>query len=59
MDSEKDFEWVSASTVAERLGISTQMVYVRIKEGLYETQQFQRGKMNGWLIKMPKEKQEN
>lgn len=49
------FEWVSASTLAKRLGISTQMVYIRIKMGMYETQEFQRGSMRGYLIKTPKE----
>ncbi len=50
-----DFEWVSASTLAKRLGISTQMVYIRIKMGMYETQEFQRGSMRGYLVKTPKE----
>lgn len=54
MMADNNFEWVSASTLAKRLGISTQMVYVRIKEGMYETQEFQRGSMRGILVKAPK-----
>lgn len=49
---EKQFEYVSVSTLAKRLGVSTQTIYHRIANGIYETQQFKRGKMNGWLIKV-------
>jgi len=49
-----NFEWISPSTFAKRLGISTQMVYVRIKEGIYEARQYERGSMNGWLVKAPR-----
>lgn len=47
------FEWVTPSEVARREGITTSMVYVRMKEGHYETHEFVRGKMKGYLIKTP------
>ena len=43
-------EWVSVSQMARMQGVSKQTIYNRIKEGLYETQTFQRGKMSGILI---------
>lgn len=52
---EKDFEWVSVSELAEREGVTAQTIYLRIKCGLYETMNFKRGKMNGILIKVPKQ----
>jgi len=54
MEDANNYEWVSPSTLARRLGISTQMVYIRIKQGMYEAQQFDRGSMNGWLVKVRK-----
>ena len=42
--------WVSVSEMAKMQGVSKQTIYNRIREGLYETQTFQRGKMNGILI---------
>ena len=35
------FEWVTPSEVAKREGITTSMVYVRMKEGHYENLQSQ------------------
>lgn len=45
-------EWVSVSEMARLKGVSKQTIYNRVKEGLYETQTFQRGKMNGILIRL-------
>lgn len=47
------YEWVSASTLAQRLGCSTTTIYDRIKQGMYETQVFARQGMHGYLIKQP------
>jgi len=52
---EKEFEWVSVSEVAEREGVTAQTIYLRVRCGLYETMKFKRGKMNGILIKVPKQ----
>ena len=52
---ENNYEWVSVSTLAKRLGLSMQMVYNKINAGLYETKTFERGNMKGYLIKVPKE----
>lgn len=51
---EDNFEFVSISTLAKRLGVSGQTIRNRIKEGLYETMQFKRGDMNGILVKVKK-----
>ena len=52
---EKNFEWVSVSDLAKRLGVSDQTVYNHIKDGLYETMEFQRGTMKGILVKTLKQ----
>lgn len=49
---EDNFEFVSISTLAKRLGVSGQTIRNRIKEGFYETMCFKRGDMNGILIKV-------
>lgn len=49
-----EYEWVSISTMAKRLGVSGQTIRNRIKEGFYETLKFQRGAMNGILIRTAK-----
>ena len=51
---EKEYEWVSVSEAAKRSNCSSQLIYLRIKEGMYETQEFTRGSMRGWLVRMPK-----
>jgi len=48
------YEWVSASTLAERLGVSTMTIYNKMKRGVYQYQTFRRGKMIGYLIKVQK-----
>lgn len=45
-------EWVSASTLAKRLGVSQQTIYNYLKQGKYEYQTFDRGVMRGLLIKV-------
>ena len=50
MEARLTKEWVSVSEMAKMQGVSKQTIYNRIREGLYETQTFQRGKMNGILI---------
>ena len=47
-------EWVTASTLAKRLGVSTQTVRNRVRRGDYEVKEFQRGQYNGYLILAPK-----
>lgn len=48
---ESNAEWYSVSELAEKLHVSTQTIYNRIKKGEYETQPFKRGMYNGFLIK--------
>ena len=52
MDNEQ-FEMLSVSTVAKRLGKSSQTIYNQIKAGMWETQEYQRGKYRGLLVKFP------
>ena len=54
-----EYEWVSISTMAKRLGVSGQTIRNRIKEGFYETLNFQRGAMNGTLIRTQKWQNQN
>lgn len=53
-DSDK-YELLSASTVAERLGVTIQTVYNQIKAHMWDVVEFQRGKNKGILIKYPKQ----
>lgn len=53
--NEENYELVSASTLAKRLGVSTTTIYNRIARGDYETKNFSRGTMNGVLIKTEKQ----
>jgi len=52
---EKEFEWLSVSEVAKRENVTSQTIYNRIRENLYETMEFQRGKLRGVLIKYYKQ----
>lgn len=42
--------WISVSTLALRLGVSTQTIYNRIKSGKYKAHRFNRGKLSGVLV---------
>ena len=53
MDIEQ-YEMLSVSTVAKRQGVSAQTIYNQIKSGMWETQEYQRGKYRGILVKYPK-----
>lgn len=55
MTEANQYEWVSPSTLAERLGVSTMTIYNKMKRGFYEYQSFRRGKMIGYLIKVAKQ----
>lgn len=44
-------EWYSVSELAEKLHVSTQTIYNRIKNSAYEVRTFRRGRYNGFLIK--------
>lgn len=52
--NDNKFEWISVSELAKRLGKTTQTVYNLIKDGKYETVEFKRGKMRGYLVKVEK-----
>lgn len=53
MDNE-NYQMVSVSTVARRMGVTAQTIYNQIKAGLWETTEYQRGKYRGILVKFPK-----
>lgn len=50
-EMEKEFEWISVSDVAKRENVTVQTIYNRIRDNLYETMEFQRGKLRGVLVK--------
>ncbi len=54
-NNNQEYEWVSVSCYAQRIGKSTQTVYNMIKDGLLETMNFERGTKNGVLIKIAKD----
>lgn len=49
--NENNYEWVSVSEYAKRIGKSKQTVYNMIKANRLETKSFKRGSMIGLLIK--------
>jgi predicted DNA-binding protein YlxM (UPF0122 family) len=57
MMNEQEVEWVSVSELAKRLHKTKQTVYNLIKKGVYETKEFQRGSMRGFLICIPKQEE--
>lgn len=50
-NNNNESEWVSVSSLAKTLGVSKQTVYNKIKQGLYEVNTFERGKMRGILVR--------
>lgn len=50
---EKEFEWLSVSEVAKRVGRSKQTIYNWCAKGRYEIKSFKRGQMAGLLVKFP------
>lgn len=54
MENSENTEWISISTLAERLGVTKQTVYNRVKQGMYPTKEFKRGTMRGVLIQVAK-----
>jgi hypothetical protein len=51
--NEKEYKWISVSSMAKLQGVSTQTIRNRIKDGVYETREFERGKMKGILVALP------
>lgn len=50
------FEWISLSELARRIGKTYQTAFnYAVKDGRYETMEFTRGKMRGWMVKVAKE----
>lgn len=52
----ENYEWISISTLAKRLGVSKQTVYNKVNAGVYPTKEFQRGTMRGVLVGVEKSK---
>lgn len=50
-----DYEMISVSELAKRIGKTPQTIYNQIKQGLWEIVEYQRGKYKGILVKYPKE----
>lgn len=43
-------DMLSVSELAERLGVSKQTIYNRVRKGIYASTTFNRGKMRGILV---------
>ena len=54
MENEQ-YEMLSVSSVAKKLGKTPQTVYNQIKAGMWKTIEYKRGKYKGVLVKFPKE----
>ena len=54
MENEQ-YEMLSVSTVAKKLGKTPQTIYNQIKAGMWEIIEYKRGKYKGVLVKYPKE----
>jgi hypothetical protein len=52
--NEKDYDWVSVSSLAVQLNVSKQTIYNRCARGEYPTKTFKRGSMVGLLVGTPK-----
>lgn len=50
MKIEQEKEWISVSELANRMGRTKQTAYNHVKAGVYEVQEYKRGKMNGFLV---------
>lgn len=53
--NEQDYEWMSVSSLAVMLNVTTSTIYNRIARGVYATKEFKRGSMNGVLVGVPKQ----
>ena len=49
----EQYEMLSVSDVAKKLGVTSQTVYNQIKAGMWETQEFKRGQYKRILVKYP------
>mgnify|MGYP002528415511 CR=1 FL=1 len=46
-------EWISVSTLAKRENVTPQTIRNRIARGMYQTKEFERGRMRGILVLAP------
>ena len=53
MKKNNNYEWISVSELAKRIGKTNQTAYNRVKKGMWETKVFTRGSMRGLLVKYP------
>lgn len=55
MINEENYEWISVSELAKRIGKTNQTAYNQVKAGLWESRTFKRGSMVGILVAYPKQ----
>lgn len=53
MDNKQQYEMLSVSMVAKRIGKTPQTIYNQIKAGMWDTIEYERGKYKGILVKYP------
>ena len=53
--NENEYEWISVSSLAVQLNVTSQTIYNRIKRGDYPVKEFKRGGMNGVLVGVKKQ----
>lgn len=54
--NENEYEWISVSSLAVQLNVTSQTIYNRIKRGDYQVKEFKRGDMRGVLVGVKKQK---
>ena len=55
MINDENYEWISVSELAKRIGKTPQTAYNQVKAGLWESCTFKRGSMVGILVAYPKQ----
>ena len=55
MINEENYEWISVSELAKRIGKTPQTAYNQVKAGLWESRTFKRGSMVGILVAYPQQ----
>ena len=55
MINDDNYEWISVSELAKRIGKTNQTAYNQVKAGIWESLTFKRGSMVGILVAYPKQ----
>lgn len=51
--NDEQYEWISVSELATRIGKTKQTAYNQVKQGMWKVKEFKRGSMRGLLVGYP------